>query len=220
MTTAHNHTIQRRGASRQVRFSSGAVGGLAPSADGDRRTAVYLRMHSKVMLLLLLGAVLPGGLRAAPALSVSLAIPRGGEQRSLEYYDRTSHFHVVISNLSNKPKRVWKEWCSWGYFALRFEVEDEAGRKWTVKKKDKGWTMNAPDWWVLEARESVVLDVFFADQDIWAGFPRPDNGSRTVLIRAVFEAEPDKYSRQYGIWTGQIVSEARKVKFTHWRTDK
>ncbi len=177
-------------------------------------------MRSKLILLLLLGAMLPAALRAAPALSVSLAIPRGGEQRYLEYHDKTSHFHVIISNLSNKPKRVWKEWCSWGYFTLRFEIEDEAGRKWTVKKKDRSWTMNAPDWWVLEPRESVVLDVFFADQDIWAGFPRPDHGAQTVTIRAVFESEPDKYSRQQGIWTGQIVSEARKVKFIHWRTDK
>jgi hypothetical protein len=100
---------------------------------------------------------------------------------------------------------------------LTFELTDEAGKSWTVKKKDREWTKNSPDWWSLEPRENLVLDVDFADSDAWEGFPRPVNGSQVVSVRAVYEIKPDKFSKEYGVWTGKITSDAKKLTFYHYK---
>lgn len=149
-------------------------------------------------------------------LSVSLALPTRDGDRWLLLHEKGAHFHVIVSNTSDKPQRVWKEWCSWGYYALTFELTDRAGKSWTVKKKDGEWTKNVPDWWSLEPRENLVLNVYFADSDAWEGFPRPVNGSQVVSVRAVYEIKPDKFSKESSAWTGKITSDAKKLTFYHY----
>ncbi len=146
-------------------------------------------------------------------ISIEVAVPAHRGERRIEPRDRTTHFHVIVSNTSGKPQRIWREWCSWGYFGLTFEFTDEAGRKWVAKKKGKNWTVNYPDWWDLEPRESLVLDVHFGDADIWEDFPRPERGSQTVTMQAVFEFKPDDQSLKHGAWTGRAVTKPDKFVF-------
>ncbi len=169
-----------------------------------------------VSLVLLLGIVAES-CAGDPALFVSVAVPANNSERRIEYRDRATHFHVVISNVSDKPQKIWREWCSWGYYGLSFVFTDEGGKKWVAKKQPRDWTKNAPDWWTLAPRESLVLDVYFGDSETWRGFPRPENGSRTITMQAVFQFEPDDESRKYGVWTGHIASKPEKVAFYHWR---
>lgn len=152
-------------------------------------------------------------------ISVSVAIPARNGERRIEHRDRTTHFHVIVSNSSDKPQRIWREWCSWGYFGLTFEFTDERGKKWVAKKKPRDWTRNFPDWWTLEPHESLVLEVHFGDSDIWESFPRPGHGSQTVTMQAVFEFRPDDESLRHGVWTGRTVSKADKFVFYHWRPE-
>jgi len=147
-------------------------------------------------------------------ISVSIAIPtERSTNRILYYRDKTTHFHVIVSNISDKPQRIWHEGCSWGYYGLSFEFADEHGKKWTANKKQKPWRRNFPDWWILEPHESFVLDVHFGDSVIWEGFPKIGENPQTVTMRAVFEFKPDDESEKNGIWTGRVFSQTNTVTF-------
>jgi len=150
-------------------------------------------------------------------ISVSLAIPAHNGERRVEYRDQATHFHVIISNTSDQPQRIWREWCSWGYSGLSFEFTDEHGKKWVAKKKAQDWTRNFPDWWTLDSHESFVMDVYFADTNTWKGFPLPENGSQIVMMQAVLEFKPGDEARQHDVWTGRVASVAEKVTFYHWK---
>ena len=152
-------------------------------------------------------------------IALSVAIPAHNHERRVEYHDRNTHFHVIVSNTSDTPRRIWQEWCSWGYFGLTFEFSDENGRKWVAGKKERVWTLNSPDWWTLDPHESFVIDVYFPDSEIWLGFPLPGNGSQTVTMRAVLEFKPDDEARQHDVWTGRVASKAQKFTFYHWKSD-
>jgi len=129
---------------------------------------------AKAILQILIALIALSLAHAADSvLSVSVAVPTGGGDRWLLLHQKGAHFHVIVSNISDRPQRVWKEWCSWGYYSLTFEITDGAGKSWTVKKKNREWTKNFPDWWSLEPRENLVLDVYFADSDAWRAFPIP-----------------------------------------------
>ncbi|MBI2948754.1 MAG: hypothetical protein HYY23_14035 [Verrucomicrobia bacterium] len=157
-----------------------------------------------------------------PAISVSIITPQLGHgERRITYrnsgteWDRTAHFHAIVSNRSDKPQKIWQEWCSWGYWALSFEFTDKSGKQWTAKKRSmKPFTMNAPAFWVLEPQESIVLEVYFADPGIWEGFPLPEEGSKVVgSMRAVFEIRSTPESAKHVVWTGRVISEARRITF-------
>ncbi len=148
-------------------------------------------------------------------ISVSLAIPAQWGGRALENYQdgHPTHFHVIVSNVSGQPQRIWQEWCSWGYFGLTFELTDDQGKKWVAQKCPRDWDKNFPSTWTLDPHESLALDVYFTDTNIWQGFPMPRQSSQTVTMQAVLEFKPDDNSRQIGVWTGRAVSKAEKVAF-------
>ena len=149
-------------------------------------------------------------------LSVTVSVPTRDGDRWLLLHEKSAHFHVIVSNTSGKPQRIWKERCSWGYYSLTFELTDDAGKKSVAKKKPASFSKNSPDWWSLEPGESLVLDVYFSDPEIWEGFPRPVNSSRIVTLRAIFEIEPDKFSTEHSIWTGRISSDPKVLTFYHF----
>jgi len=150
---------------------------------------------------------------ADPPIAVSIAVPHRGTERVLEASGRNPHFHVIVSNVSDKPQRIWREWCSWGYYGLSFELTDSTGKTRIAKKKPRDWTKNYPDFWTIAAHESLVIDVNFADTDTWEGFPRPQSVSQAYLMRAVLEFRADDESRQHFVWTGRVVSKADKYVF-------
>ena len=80
-------------------------------------------------------------------------------------------------------------------------------------KKARGWDKNFPDYWTIKPHECLVLDVQFADTDIWERFPRLSSVSETFTMRALFEIRPDKESRELSVWTGRAVSRAEKYVF-------
>ena len=169
-----------------------------------------------------LALVITNAMAEDSPIALYIAVPiHNGERRieNIEYIfqDNTAHFDVIVTNTSDKPQRIWREWCSWGYFGLTFEFKDENGKKWFAKKEGQDWTVNAPDWWTLEPHESLVIEVYFADSKIWRGFPSPDNGSQTVTMQAILEFKPDDIARQDSVWTGRVVSKAEKVIFDHWK---
>lgn len=164
------------------------------------------------LLVITLSIIAPSEAADSP-IAVSIAVPQRGTERVLEYHGESRHFHVIISNTSDKPQRIWREWCSWGYYGLSFEFTDATGKTRTAKKKPKRWVKNYPDFWTVAAHENLVLDVQFSDTDIWEGFPRPKGVSEAFTMRAVFEFQPDDQSQKNSVWTGRVVSKAEKYMF-------
>jgi len=171
-------------------------------------------------ILFALTLVVANAMAGESPIAISVAISAHNGERRVEYRDQATHFHVIVSNTSDKPQRIWREWCSWGYFGLVFKFTDEHGKKWVAKKKSQAWTRNFPDWWTLDPHESFVIDVNFADTNTWAGFPLPKNGSLTVTMQGVLEFKPDDDARRHDVWTGRVVSKAEKVAFYRWKPDE
>ena len=175
-------------------------------------------------IVLLLWLVCPFVLTAHAAespLSISIAVPIHHDQRTI-YFDHTSkaHFPVVITNISTEPVKFWREWCSWGYFALSFEITDEHGKTWAASKynsktgKPIYWNRNFPDFWTIQPKESLVIDVLFADTEIWGGFPlNPEGHPHFFTMRVICAVRSEEHSKKLGVWTGQIMSEPQKYAF-------
>jgi hypothetical protein len=147
--------------------------------------------------------------------SVAIAVPTRFGKRSIELYRPEQHFHVVLTNISKHDVSVWREWCSWGYFNLSFEVTDSEGKTVVVKKKQRGWGKNYPDFATIDPNGNFVIDVTF-DPEVWENPPLPEEGkSQTLSIRAIYESAECGEAKESKVWTGRAVSE--KKEYTIWR---
>ena len=126
--------------------------------------------------------------------------------RAIQLYGPGRHFHVVVTNTSRLPVRLWRDWCSWGYFNLSFAATDQAGRSFVVSKKPRGWDKNYPDWDIVPPGDHMVLEVSF-DASTWENDPMPEAGkSRTIKMKAIYEVLQDEESMKHGVWKGRISS--------------
>jgi hypothetical protein len=126
----------------------------------------------------------------------------------------SNHFDVLLRNVSDKPQNIWEDDNSWGYDALTFELKDETGKTWAVRKSFVAFHANAPAFWTLKPNDTLVIDVYFAndqksDWQKWKGFPR----NQTVSMRAILENHDDGASRKCSVWTGRAASEWNKYHF-------
>ena len=142
------------------------------------------------------------------AAKVSIAVPVRNGHKSLNDGD---HFHVLLTNVSGKPLRLWTDRYSWGYANLSFELVDEAGKVTRIAKKPRGWSKNYPDWLEVEAGGSYVLSVDWTSEQgrgLWENAPSAMGRERPTLvkIRAVYEVQLDDESRKLGVWTGKVTS--------------
>jgi hypothetical protein len=126
--------------------------------------------------------------------------------------ERRPHFHVLLTNTTDQPKRLFQEWCSWGYYALTFAFTDEHGETFPARKGPHAWTMNFPDYWTVPAHESLVIDVYFADREEWGDsfWLSPGHPKGEVTLKAIYQVRPDGESEKLGVWTGKI--ESKPVK--------
>ena len=126
--------------------------------------------------------------------------------RAIELHNSTRHFYVIVTNTSGEPVRLWREWCSWGYFNLSFVVTDEGGKTVSVKKRPRGWDKNFRDWSIVPPGGHMVFEVSF-DEAIWQNAPLPDRGrSRAIKMKAVYEVPADDDTKEFGVWNGRISS--------------
>ena len=164
---------------------------------------------------------------AGPAeLTVAIAVPaRGPHQkgkpgpRVIDIRQAQSHFHVVVTNTSGKPQRLWQTWNSWGYYNLRFEVADAAGKVlYAIKKKPRAWTRNFPSWIELASGEPFVMDVSF-DRESWTLPFLKDKrqGEFPLRMRAVFGNRADKQTEEHKVWTGEASSPFQDYRVRYWR---
>ena len=148
-------------------------------------------------------------------LSVSIAVPSHHDNRVIDLHSPSAHFHVQISNKSKYAVNLWREWCSWGYFNLSFEVTNDAGKTWIVKKKDRPWTKNFPDFITLGSNQSIIYNVDF-DPKFWESSPLLNSArSQKLIVRAIYESKESGDAKKNGVWSGKITSQARKYMVKH-----
>lgn len=144
---------------------------------------------------------------AAP-IRVAIAVPQHHVHRSL---NERKHFHVIVTNTSDKPVRLWTDRFSWGYDNLSFDLIGDDGGVTHIAKRPRDWTKNFPDWQVLAPGEVWVIDVdWFSDDGraSWENVPASDAAVKPKLVklRAVYEVKPDAESKELGVWTGKVTS--------------
>ena len=171
----------------------------------------------RALLLVACFASAPAGAQAdEPTLSVELAVT--SENSRLEARDASSHFHVVIRNISSAAQRVWEDWNSWGYFALSFEISDESGKHWiAAKRKEIVFTRNFPSFETIDPGNVLVVDVYLGDDKTWAGFPLQKGQLKKVQLRATYEVRDSPEAKEMHVWTGRIKSKAAEVTFVRWK---
>lgn len=146
--------------------------------------------------------------KAAKEISWTLRIVptrSGGEPGAMiDCATKGSSFYVVLTNTSGRDLSVWREWCSWGYNSLSFQVTLPGGKPFHVKKKPRGWKKNFPDPFVVKKGNHFVYSIRF--DNIWEGFPE-DWKNRKVKIKAVYEVkDEDGQAKRHKVWTGKIGS--------------
>ena len=162
-----------------------------------------------LLLAVLVAAPLSAREEPAPALSVEIAAPARFGKRTLEL----SSVPVVVANRSPADVRVWREWCSWGWFQLSFEIRDGTGNIVTVRKKERAWDKNYPDFWTLAPGEPLVLTANLLDAEAWGwSAPAADLRGKALEVRAVFAAEEDEASREDEVFHGEVRSPWRSYE--------
>ena len=175
-----------------------------PPAQGDEQTELPMASEPAVRE------------PASPDLLVAIAVPdrRGG--RVVELIDERSHFHVVVTNVSEHPVRLWREWCSWGYYNLSFEITLPGGKKLVAKKHARPWKKNYPDFCTIEPGNHLVIEVY-PNADDWkdsglGSIARSDPGEgRKVTLQAIYSIEADQHAGEEGVWTGRVESELTEI---------
>lgn len=126
---------------------------------------------------------------------------------------RLRQFHVVVTNNGAKPIRLWREWCSWGYFNLSFEARGQDGKPTKITLAPRPWDKNFPDWTAIPPGEHFVIDVNLQEPPWTANpgtMPKPQ---QTVRLRAIYEIPRDKEAKDNGVWTGRVSSDERAYTF-------
>ena len=164
---------------------------------------------------------------AAKQLSVSISVPQKESKRIINIYQPednhrpASHFHVVVTNTSDRDQRLWETWNSWGYFNLHFDVLDGQGNvAYSIaKNQNRTWTVNCASSLTLKPGEHFILDVYF-DRETWVmpflKTPK-SQGEFKLKLRAVFEITPDAETIEFGVWTGEINSSSDEYTVRYWR---
>jgi hypothetical protein len=151
---------------------------------------------------------------SSSALAVSIPFD-SYDSHPFRGYRHYNKFHVLLTNVSNEPVRVWQEYVSWGYYCLQLEIIDQDGIKHLLKKKPITFYSNAPDYVILQPGGSVVWNVNL-DSKVWEDLAwLPNDKMWNVKVKAIYtvknEEDPKKFdyndAKTHGVWTGQAISE-------------
>jgi hypothetical protein len=165
---------------------------------------------------LLLSGCSTGQFGSSPKSAIRVTIPYDSHD-ALEAFGHRRHdgFHVLLTNVSRTPIRVWQEWCSWGYYCLQIEVVEKDGTEHLLRKKPVPFYANFPDYVVLQPGQCSVWDVNLHEASVWTDLSWfPKDKMVNARVRAIFTVpspttEGDRLSGadRLGVWTGQAISD-------------
>jgi hypothetical protein len=88
-----------------------------------------------------------------PALLVSIDARANRDGKRLIAWRKDAAFNVIVTNVSDKPIRIWAHWCSWGNDTITFALTDEDGTTTFARSARNTWTINFPDYYELAPQE-------------------------------------------------------------------
>ncbi len=139
-----------------------------------------------------------------PIIDVAIAVPIYDGIRPITI-GPSRHYHVVISNPSNQPLRLWDDHCSEGEFNLAFELADDKGLK-LIRRRGQNWSKNFPIAVELQP-EDVFVSEFSFDPEKWElPWANSEIGTRRIRMRAIYQIEPTEIAEKKRIWTGKVAS--------------
>lgn len=142
-------------------------------------------------------------------LVVPIGNPAGERIISLDRYPR---FHIIMKNVSPQVQRLWKDWNTWGFFNLNliWKAGDQVHQ--IRKKTPTAWDGDFPDFWVVPAGESLILEVDMTT-GIWEGIPDLYGERIPATLQATYENKRDGLANKFGIWVGKVASEEIEIVF-------
>ncbi|MDX1908231.1 MAG: hypothetical protein SF053_14440 [Bacteroidia bacterium] len=142
-------------------------------------------------------------------LVVPVSNPEGTRELSLERYPR---IHVILTNLTPAPLKIWKDWNTWGYFNLILTWE-AGGNTYLIRHKPPtDWDGDFPDFWLIPPGEKIILEVDMSDGN-WIGFPDLYGETIEARLTAIYENKRDILANEFGIWCGRVASASLPVMF-------
>ncbi|MBN1570233.1 MAG: hypothetical protein JXA73_20495 [Acidobacteria bacterium] len=181
-----------------------------------------------LLTALVVASTLPNGLaqrNESSPFSIFLVPARSQEEPwGLEISmaaDTNDSFYVILTNISKETQSAFEGWCSWGYYAISFEMETGDGRKFTISKqlskKQFVWTRNWPAIFLIPPGESMICRILL--DDYWGADPDLPIVNKTpipVTIRAIYQLDATPESAAKNVWTGRLESLNYNLKFRHW----
>jgi len=137
----------------------------------------------------------------------------------IRVFQPKSHFHVVITNQSDRNIRLWEEWNSWGYFNLTFEIYDTNGESiGTIKKSSTIWSRNFPSWLELAPKQHHVINVYLnpSDWEIPIEPMGPREGPTDYRMVAKYAITECEDSRKRSVWTGKAETDPVEIILGYW----
>ncbi len=146
---------------------------------------------------------------AKAELSVAIAAPERFGKRNINAGET---LNVVVTNATQRDVRLWREWCSWGYFQLTLvirDAENEDAQPVILRKKPRIWTKNYPDFWTLGPGEPLVWPVKLESGDWDLGPLEGKLRGRKFAVKAVLSCGEDDASLEKDVWSGSVTSAER-----------
>jgi len=173
------------------------------------------KVFSAALFMLVSAAGLPCIAEEGSAVAVAVSIQAAGPSQSPGQpkllLDKARHFSVILTNVGQTPIRLWRDWCSWGYYNLSFELAGPNGNRVNISRKEKEWEKNFPDSTPVVTGGQMVIDVIF-DPTIWRNLPALGK-ELTISLRALYESAKGKEATEHRIWTGKIASSEERYLF-------
>ncbi len=163
------------------------------------------------LLLFLMGGRLQaqGDATFRMELIVPVANPSGERLLQIDRYPR---FHVLLTNLSAREQRVWKDWNSWGYFNLYIQMQTAESTIRITRRNPGGWNGDFPDFWIIPPGESIIIEIDMRSGQ-WNGLPDLYGETLPATLTAVLENKPDVLAQEFGVWTGRVMAKPVQVVF-------
>ena len=170
---------------------------------------IFYQTSKRLTIFLSLLLILPSNYTLAEestGLSLAISVPIHDSQRTIQVGRQALPFHIVIENSSDNQINLWREWNFWGYFNLQFQLTNEEGHTWIVKKKEKEWEKNFPDFLSFKPQDKMVIEVTF-NPNVWDNvLPLETKQSTIVSMIAIYESASSDDSRERKVWSGQAIS--------------